>query len=78
MCSLSRTAVKSEAVAFHEALYVSLCFDVLRRNVLSNTSEDASCTLESDVGEQFTHLYVCLVVPLSFKATLGLEGYTGS
>ena len=45
--------MKSEAVIFHEALCVSLCFDVLRRDV-EHTLEDASCALRFDVRLQVT------------------------
>jgi hypothetical protein len=51
--------MKYEAVVFHEILYVSLCFDVLRRDV-EHTLEDTSCALRFGVGLQVTYLYVLL------------------
>jgi hypothetical protein len=41
VCSLSRVAVKCRVATFQDVFYVSLCFDVLRR--------DVECTLEDTV-----------------------------
>ena len=60
--------MKSDALVFQEVLYVSLCFDVLRRAV-EHTLEDMSCALRFDMGLQVMYLYVLL---FGFKAALGV------
>ncbi len=67
MCSLSKIAMKSAAVVFQEVSYVSLGFDVLRRDV-EHILEDTSCALRFGVGLQVAYLYV---VRLSFHSSLG-------
>ena len=53
VCRLSKIAMKSEAVVFQEVLYVSLCFDILRRDV-EQIFEDTSCAPRFDVELQVT------------------------
>ena len=65
--------MKSAAVVFQEVSYVSLCFDVLRRDV-EHILEDTSCALRFGVGLQVAYLYV-LLFDLVFTAALGMEGY---